>query len=173
MSIEVREDRVTALDEYAGIPTAFEVSEVFDVTLEPDGGFRLAARRLSIPYVKDYDAIGEKPAQWPERFDLSNWRFLSALSGGQCVGRAAIARDTATLDLLEGRRDVALIWDIRVVPSWRRRGVGSALFDAAVTWASARGLSLIRFRGHLPKGGYDVPHAIRQWWPASPPAVHG
>jgi hypothetical protein len=30
---------------------------------------------------------------------------------------------------------------------------------------------LIRSRGHLPKGGYDVPDAIRQWWPASPPAV--
>lgn len=30
---------------------------------------------------------------------------------------------------------------------------------------------LIRFRGHVPKGGYDVPHAIRHWRPASPPAV--
>jgi hypothetical protein len=34
------------------------------------------------------------------------------------------------------------------------------------------GMDLIRFRGHLPKGGYDVPNGgITE--PASPPAVHG
>ncbi len=30
---------------------------------------------------------------------------------------------------------------------------------------------LIRFRGHVPKGGYDVPHVPKQQWPAPPPAV--
>ncbi len=33
------------------------------------------------------------------------------------------------------------------------------------------GLCLIRFRGHVPKGGYDVPHVSKQQWPAPPPAV--
>ncbi len=32
-------------------------------------------------------------------------------------------------------------------------------------------LCLIRFRGHVPKGGYDVPHVPKQQWPAPPPAV--
>ena len=32
-------------------------------------------------------------------------------------------------------------------------------------------LGLIRFRGHVPKGGYDVPHVSKQQWPAPPPAV--
>jgi hypothetical protein len=32
-------------------------------------------------------------------------------------------------------------------------------------------LRLIRFRGHVPKGGYDVPHVPQQWWPAPSPAV--
>jgi hypothetical protein len=32
-------------------------------------------------------------------------------------------------------------------------------------------LRLIRFRGHVPKGGYDVPHGSKQGWPAPPPAV--
>ena len=34
-----------------------------------------------------------------------------------------------------------------------------------------RGVCLIRFRGHVPKGGYDVPHVPKQQWPAPPPAV--
>src|SRR5437868_3989035 len=36
--------------------------------------------------------------------------------------------------------------------------------------AAGRGLGLIRLRGHLPKGGYDVPY-VREPGPAPPPAV--
>jgi GNAT superfamily N-acetyltransferase len=138
MGIEVIEETVAALAEYGGIPIAFEVSEMFDVVAEADG-VRLEARRVPLPYVKDYDAIGENPMRWAERFDLSNWGFFSAFKGAQRVGRAAVAYDTSTLEMLEGRRDLALLWDIRVAPLARRRGVGSALFDAVVTWACARG----------------------------------
>jgi len=34
-----------------------------------------------------------------------------------------------------------------------------------------KGLALIRIGGHVPKGGYDVPHVPKQWWPAPSPAV--
>jgi GNAT superfamily N-acetyltransferase len=139
MSIEVIEEPITALAEYGGISIAFEVREVFDVVAEAGGHTRLEARQVPVPYVKDYDALGENPTRWAERFDLSNWGFFSAFKGAQCVGRAAIARDISTLEMLEGRRDVALLWDIRVALPERRHGVGSALFDAAVKWALARG----------------------------------
>jgi hypothetical protein len=33
-------------------------------------------------------------------------------------------------------------------------------------------LGLIRFGGHVPKGGYDVQNAITSWRPARPAAVH-
>lgn len=139
MKTEVIEEPVAALSGYAGISTAFEVRDVLDVITEADGGVRLVPRRLPVSYVKDYDAIGHAPMRWAERFDLSTWGFFSAVSGGQCVGRAAVARGTSSLDMLEGRNDLALLWDIRVAPLARRHGVGSALFDAAVTWASSRG----------------------------------
>ncbi len=32
-------------------------------------------------------------------------------------------------------------------------------------------MRLIRFRGHLPKGGYDVPNGNKQVWPTHPAAV--
>jgi GNAT superfamily N-acetyltransferase len=137
MNIEVIEEPVD-LAEYAAIPIAFEVRERFDVVSETDGTVRLEARRVAVPYVKDYDEVNH-PNGWTERFDLSNWGFFSAFSGGQRVGRAAVAWKTPSLELLEGRSDLAEVWDIRVAPSARRRGVGSALFDAAVTWASVRG----------------------------------
>lgn len=139
MSINVIEEPVTVLGEYAGIPIAFEVREVFDVVVEAGGHVRLEARQVPVSYMKDYDGLGESPMRWAERFDLSNWAFFSAFTGARCVGRAAIARDTPTLEMLEGRQDLALLWDIRVAPSARRHGVGSALFDTGIKWASSRG----------------------------------
>ncbi len=130
-----------ALVEYSRVPIAFQVDEVLDVGSGPDGsGYALSSRRLAAPYVKDYDAIGrEGPTHWGERFDISNWGFFAAFSAGKRVGGAAVARDTPSLDLLEGRSDLAVLWDIRVAPAARRTGVGSALFSAVEAWASGRG----------------------------------
>ena len=138
MRVEVNEEPMTALGEYATIPIAFEVSSVFDVA-EQGGGFVVTERPLDAPYVKDYDALGEGPARWLELFDISNWGLLAARAGGRRVGGAAVAFDTPGLDMLEGRRDLAVLWDIRVSPEARGLGVGSALFGAAQAWAAARG----------------------------------
>jgi GNAT superfamily N-acetyltransferase len=50
-----------------------------------------------------------------------------------------IASKTPGLDLLEGRTDVAVLWDLRVRPDVRSSGVGSALFRAAEDWSKQRG----------------------------------
>jgi GNAT superfamily N-acetyltransferase len=50
-----------------------------------------------------------------------------------------VAFDTPTVEMLEGRRDLAVLWDIRVAPEARGQGVGAALFGAAAAWAAARG----------------------------------
>jgi ribosomal protein S18 acetylase RimI-like enzyme len=41
--------------------------------------------------------------------------------------------------MLEDRSDLAVLWDIRVAPAFRGRGVGRALFEAAETRALTRG----------------------------------
>nr|ART39461.1 J331 [uncultured bacterium] len=41
--------------------------------------------------------------------------------------------------MLEGRDDLAVIWDIRVSPEFRGRRIGSALFRVAERWARANG----------------------------------
>jgi GNAT superfamily N-acetyltransferase len=142
MTFDVKRESGAVPAAYADVPIAFEVKEVFDVSPETDGSgrFVLQPRLLTTPYRKDYDAVNrEGPARWAERFDVSTWEFFSALSEGHCVGRAAVAYDSPSQDMLEGRHDLAVLWDIRVVPSLRRRGVGAALFHAAVTLASDKG----------------------------------
>jgi GNAT superfamily N-acetyltransferase len=146
MEIEVRQDSVTNLAEYANIPIAFEVNSVLDIaeTFDSEPRFELTERSVS-PYIKDYDAIdGEHPTQWPGRFDVPNWVVLVAWAEGRRIGGAVIAFDTAGLEMFEGRRDLAVVWDIRVSPEFRGQGVGSSLFQAAEDCARERGCRQIK-----------------------------
>ncbi|HEX8455828.1 MAG TPA: GNAT family N-acetyltransferase [Pyrinomonadaceae bacterium] len=139
MLIEIREESADALAEYARVPIAFEVREIFDVARQGSDEFVLTARQLAVPYVKDYDADeAESPARWPQRFDVSNWEFLAAYRKGRRVGGATVAFDTTGLEMLEGRADLAVLWDIRVAPEARGQGVGSSLFRAVEARAADR-----------------------------------
>jgi GNAT superfamily N-acetyltransferase len=142
MTIELAEEPMTALTEYARVPIIFTVDRVLDVTRRDDGpgGFALSERRLEVPYEKDYDGIaGEGPLQWGRCFDLSNWALFMARLASRIVGGATVAFDTPGLTMLEGRRDLAVLWDIRVSPDARRQGVGSALFERVEAWAQLHG----------------------------------
>lgn len=141
MNFEIREESVKNLSEYALVPIAFEVCRVFDVALCGDGagGFALSERDLDVPYVKDYDAVEEEnPVHWPDRFDMSNWGLFAAWAEGRRVGGAAVAFNSQAVDMLEGRKDLAVLWDIRVSPEVRGQGIGRALFRAVEAWAIAR-----------------------------------
>jgi GNAT superfamily N-acetyltransferase len=142
MRIELAEEPMTALAEYARVPIAFTVDHVLDVTVRAagPGGFVLSERRLEIPYMKDYDTIdGEGPLQWTRRFDVSNWTLFAARVAGRRVGWATVAFNTLGLAMLEDRRDLAVLWDIRVSPDARGKGIGSALFEEVEAWAQVQG----------------------------------
>ena len=142
MTIEVAEEPMSALPAYARVPIIFTVDRMLDVTNRDDGsgGFVLSERRLDVPYEKDYDRIaGEGPLEWARRFDVSNWALFTARLATRIVGGATIAFDTPELTMLEGRRDLAVLWDIRVSPDARRQGVGSALFKSVETWSQLHG----------------------------------
>jgi GNAT superfamily N-acetyltransferase len=146
MKVEVREEPASSLAELARIPISFDVRSVFDVSGPDDtGAFVLAERCLPAPWVKDYDAdSGEGPTRWAHRFDLSNWGFLAARADGRMVGAAVVAFDTPGVEMLEGRRDLAVLSDLRIVPEARGQGVGAALFRAAEEWARARGCTELK-----------------------------
>jgi GNAT superfamily N-acetyltransferase len=142
MTIEFTEEAMTTLPEYARVPIVFTVDRVLDVTNgdDPAGGVALSERHLKFAYEKDYDAIaGEGPLQWARRFNLSKWALFTARLATRIVGGATVAFDTPELTMLEGRRDLAVLWDIRVSPDCRGQGVGSALFERVEAWAERHG----------------------------------
>lgn len=140
MTIEVREESIAMLPDYGRVPIAFRVESRLRV--EPVGsglgGLRLVEEAVA-PYGKDYDALpGEGPASWPQRWDIAHWGILSAFDAGRRVGGAVVAWKTDGLDMLAGREDWAVLWDLRVHPDCRGQGAGHRLFAAACAWAQER-----------------------------------
>ena len=88
------------------------------------------------PYVKDYDSSGELPSDWTKKFDVTKWGFFLAMDTNKVVGAASVAFDTTGVFMLEERRDLLVLWDIRVCPE--ARGVGIPLFKYAVEWSRKR-----------------------------------
>ena len=138
MGIVITRESPTSLAEYARIPIAFEVRRVLDVASWADPGqFHVSEREVE-PYAKDYDGDGG-PLAWPSRFDISTWALFIAREAGRPVGGAACVFGAPDVIMLEGRNDVALLWDIRVAPEARGRGIGSALVAEVERWSVERG----------------------------------
>ncbi len=129
-----------SLESYASIPIAFTVRYIYEVEPVEKGlsGIRLHEVYLDQPYEKDYDRH-ESPPDWSKQFDVSNWRFFLATDGVHPVGGATVAYETPGVKMLSGRRDLTVLWDIRVHPEYRGSGIGTALFRRAEGWSRERG----------------------------------
>ena len=146
MNIEVVGDALEHLPAHERISIAFEVRSVLELTVADGGlgGFVLHERELAAPYVKDYDSSGRRPSDWGKEFDTSNWALHSAWIDGRRAGGIVVAFRTEGVDMLERCNDLAVVWDLRVAPDARGRGVGSALFAAAEVWAKAQGCTQLK-----------------------------
>ena len=139
MPVQIVEIGPGDLREYGRIPSRFEVKASLQVELIDGGlgGVLLKQVAVETPYWKDYDASGDTPVDWPTSFDVSNWGFFLAKDRGRAVGGAAVAFASTGTDMLEGRKDLSVLWDLRVRPEYR--GVGIALFRHAAGWSRKHG----------------------------------
>ncbi len=147
MSISIDAIELDRLADYANVPMVCDVKSIFaiDEIDGDEGGFSLLEEPVRAPYRKDYDASSEGgPLTWPRRFDLSHWKLWVAHDQSQIVGGAAVVWNSADFEILEGRNDLALLWDIRVRPTNQRNGVGAALFREAARWAKSNGCHVLK-----------------------------
>jgi len=147
MHFQIQETGLTSLADYASVPCAFEVCSYLEARPVEGGlgGILLQEKEVLQPYVKDYDAYDEGgPQEMPHHFDMRNWGILLAWDEQTPVGGAVIAHNTPGVNFLEGRSDLACLWDIRVHPAYRRQGLGRRLLLAAADWAYRRGCTLLK-----------------------------
>lgn len=141
MTLRIVAERSADLAAYASVSSAFLVDRRFDVTTVDSGlgGVSLTEVVVESPWLKDYDQInGRGPAQWSTMFDTTNWGVLACFDDDERVGGAVLAHRTPDCSAFAGRDDLVVLWDIRVRSDVRGRGVGRALFDAALAWSRER-----------------------------------
>lgn len=147
MAIEIAIEGADSLEAYASIPIFYKIAEVLDPDSPADSGQLLpyVSNPLAEPIIKDYDALpGNSPLDWPMRFDVSDWGFLAAYEDAHRVGGAVVLTRCSDIEMLDGRDDLALLWDIRVAPHARGRGIGRLLIGAAEQWAKSRDVRVIK-----------------------------
>jgi GNAT superfamily N-acetyltransferase len=140
MPVTIRTIEADQFSLYDAIPNWFRVESVLRVEVIDGGlgGFRLGEEPVAEPFIKTYGDDG--PTDWAAGFDLGRWGIFLAADGDLPVGGATVAVDAPVypLDRFQ-RKDLAVLWDIRVHPDHRGCGVGSLLFDRAAAWARQNG----------------------------------
>lgn len=132
----------TYFPQYDQIPMTVHVSAYYRIDKDNRGlgGFTLVETPIE-PYIKDF-CVGddESITRWEKRWDISNWAFFMAFDGERPVGGATIVSRTIEINMLSGRDDLAVLWDIRVDDAYKHKGIGQALLDMSVNWSHEQGL---------------------------------
>ena len=128
---------------YDSIPSQFLVKSIYRVENMQNGpgGLTLVEEPVKNPFTRDYNFSGiDIPTTWAQKFDMSNWGIFITLAGEQPIGGCAIALDGDVFPVREmQRKDLAIVWDIRVRPAFQRQGVGTLLFLHAANWSKEQG----------------------------------
>ncbi len=138
MEIKTLPVNKATLDKYCLIPSYFEVDSVLNVDVLNDGfkGMKFKEEKVARPYRKNYDTEGE-PFFWLN-FNTGNWVAFLGYEGAALVGGLTVACKTPELRMLNGRDDLADVWDIRIHPDYKHQGFGTKLFQEAVAWSRSR-----------------------------------
>lgn len=133
------------LEAYADLSIAFSSTSYYRMDIQGSGleGIRFVEVPMA-KMTKDFDTKNDNPSHLIEKFGVSHWKVISAFDGSQRVGGCILAYDTQGIHMLEGKKDLGLLWDIRVAPDYRGQGIGRQLFEACK--ALAQDLSCRRLK---------------------------
>ncbi len=127
MPLVLVQESLVDLNAYGSVPCSFTTTQ------------RWKGGPLETTLMKDYDRLAQnRPADWPRRFDLSGWRFAAAYLEEVRAGGVAVVLRACEVEKTAQVRD-AVLWDLRVHPGYRRRGVGSGLLGWAEMEARCAG----------------------------------
>lgn len=144
-NLVIKKEPIEKLSTYSEISIAFEVKSIFNITGDDPATAEFKETSVEFPWIKNYDGIkDEGPTRWGKCWDISNWGLLVAYDGDTKIGGCVLTFKTDGVNKLEGRDDLTVMWDIRVAENYRGKGIGRALFQAAIKWAKQRNCTEIK-----------------------------
>jgi GNAT superfamily N-acetyltransferase len=144
--VALSHDDTAALKRYAEIPMLVESDRI--IRCEPiedgTGGFSLKEEAISPSFSGVFPDNEECPIPLHGRWDISDWGIFAAIENDAIVGGCVVAIRTPQVYMLEGRTDMAVLWDIRVRSGQKHNGIGTALFHAAVDFSREKRCGLLK-----------------------------
>ncbi len=130
IEIKIEKPSKQLLENYSELSIAFEIESEYHLEKINNGlaGIRMTEVNVR-PYIKNYDSKEDNPSLLMNQFDLSNWYVVSAFVNDKRVGGALLAHNTKTINMLEGRDDLTVLWDIRIDEAYRGLGIGHEMLE--------------------------------------------
>jgi GNAT superfamily N-acetyltransferase len=146
-NIKIIEENASELSKYGEVSIALQVKTEYKIELLLNGLGGMIFEEVTVekPYCLDYDADkGAGPDRWLKMWNLENWRIISAYEGNKRIGGAVLAFNTPSVNMLEGRDDIVVVWDIRIDAEHRGKGVGTAIFQKCIEWSKQKGCKRLK-----------------------------
>ena len=142
--ITYKEVDESQLKDYDQIPMMVHMKSILEIQRVDKGLGGILLKEVPVKErVKDlgqYEVVGK----YKDTFDLSNWAFFMVFDDDKPVGGAIVLCQTENVNMLAGRDDLSVLWDIRVDPAYKNRGIGQELFSMAVAWSKQRNLNQMK-----------------------------
>jgi len=144
MGVTIAQLSADGYEAYGTVSPVFLARSVLECELLDDGlgGFLLHEKPVAAPYRK-YGGDEDNPSGWAKRYDLSTWGVFLATVDGRAVGGATVAPPSPGMVVADTGNDIAVLWDMRVSPAQRRRGIGAELLHRCADWAKDEGYRVL------------------------------
>ena len=130
--------------QYDKIPMIVRVTSIYQLEKINSGlGGMLLVETPVEEYNKDLGVYTEA-TKYAAEFDITNWAFFMAFHDDMPIGAVTIASRTEGVQMLDGRDDMSVLWDLRIDDRFKQQGIGSKLFNLAVDWSKSQGFSQMK-----------------------------
>lgn len=130
--------------QYDKIPMNVRVKSIYQLVKIDSGLGGLLLEEIPVdPYNKDLGGY-TVATKYATEFDITNWAFFMAFLDDMPIGAVTIASRTEGVQMLDGRDDMSVLWDLRIDDRFKQRGIGSKLVSLAVDWSKSQGFSQMK-----------------------------
>ena len=137
--IYVKKMDKSCFEMYDTVPQNVDVQSEYRVKRVDNGLGGLLLEEVPVkPYVKDL-SVYERATEYEKEFDITYWDFYMAFDDEKPIGAMTIAARTPNLNMLFGRDDACVLWDIRVADAYKHQGIGQKMLDMGIQDARANG----------------------------------
>lgn len=142
--ITYREIDESYFEEYDRIPMLVHIKSILKVKKIENGLGGIFLKETPVnEYLKNL-GVYEEATKYTKEFDITNWTFFMAFYDELPIGAGTVVSRTKNVNMLDGRDDMSVLWDIRVDDRYKRQGVGTKLFTMAVKWSKANGFKQMK-----------------------------